>query len=122
MQHAGLTVAGELEVVMLEIGERVAHVFFAGADAPFPDNRAAAQDADFAGYFVKLSGVDDKIGVIDAQIALLDAKKKVVDSDKNAKSWNLTVKNLNAVDAKDFFRVVKLDTAVKGIEYAEVAV
>ena len=55
---AGLAVAFELEVMVLEVGEAVAHVLFAGLDGLLPEGLAVALDADLAGDRLKVRADD----------------------------------------------------------------
>ncbi|HTF67224.1 MAG TPA: hypothetical protein VK638_31530, partial [Edaphobacter sp.] len=46
---AGLTVAGELEVVMFEVSEAVTHIVLAAGDGLAPKSLTSARDTDLAG-------------------------------------------------------------------------
>src|ERR1700676_435122 len=53
MHNAGLAVGSKFEMMMLEIGEAVAHIQFARSNLLLPDGFAVAQDAHSSGYVVE---------------------------------------------------------------------
>ncbi len=58
---ARLTVPGEFEVMMFEVGQAVAHVFFSACDLLMPESCASALEPHLAGY-VSGGRLQDELG------------------------------------------------------------
>ena len=58
MDAAGLTMSGELEMMVLHVGEAVAHVLLAAGDLPMPENGVNSLDADLALDVIEVRAYD----------------------------------------------------------------
>src|ERR1043165_1309602 len=55
MDAARLAVCGKFKMVMLQVGEAVAHMLFTAGDFPLPQRGSAALDVDFSGNVAEVT-------------------------------------------------------------------